>query len=104
MATPDPLYVIFEQHLLNFEDNNMDRKSFTTGVVREYLHYLRQLQILIPKPLEAAIMDELGAQVGEMLTRKIYGCLSIDDYRKTAPANQKTESRRRYSKLRSRVR
>ncbi len=33
----DPLYVIFEQHLFNFQDSDADRKTFIGNSVTDYL-------------------------------------------------------------------
>lgn len=76
----DPLYVIFEQHLFNFADPDSDRSTFILQVVEEYLAFLKKQNISIPKPLEKAIIDELGTQVNTMLVKKIYGCESSADF------------------------
>jgi hypothetical protein len=98
-AELDPLYVIFEQHLFNFQDSDADRKVFIGGIVQDYLIYLRKMNIVVPKSLESAIVEELAGQVNTMLVKKIYGCLSIDDYRKGAAATVKKRARSRYRKL-----
>jgi hypothetical protein len=95
----DPLYVIFEQHLFNFQDSDSDRKTFIVNIVNDYLTYLRKMSIVIPKSLEAAIVEELAGQVNTMLVKKIYGCLSLDDYRKGAATTHKKKARARYSRL-----
>lgn len=97
----DPLYVIFEQHLFNFQDSDADRKTFIVNIVNDYLTYLRKMRIVIPKSLEGAIVEELAGQVNTMLVKKIYGCLSIEDYRKGAAATNKKKVRSRYTRLRS---
>ena len=97
--TLDPLYVIFEQHLFSFQDPETDRKSFISKVVTEYLSYLRRLNISVPRSLEQPIVEELSEQVNSMLVKKIYGCLSIEDFRKTANGAAKKRARTRYSKL-----
>ena len=97
----DPLYVIFEQHLYNFQDSDSDRKTFIANVVAEYLTFLRKRNIAVPKSLETAIIEELGSQVHTMLIKKIYGFLTIQDFqKKTRPASRK-KARTRYSKLAS---
>ena len=62
------------------------------------------MNIVIPKSLEGAIVEELAGHVNTMLVKKIYGCLSIDDYRKGAAAAVNKKARSRYARLgRSRV-
>ncbi|MBU6374892.1 MAG: hypothetical protein KGQ59_02745 [Bdellovibrionales bacterium] len=95
----DPLYVIFEQHLYNFQDSDSDRKTFISGVVSEYLTFLRQKNIAIPKSLELAISDELSEQVNTMLTKKIYGCLSIEDFQRGVPKTRKKRVRQKYQRM-----
>lgn len=95
----DPLYTIFEQHLYNFQDSEQDRKTFIGQVLNEYLSYLRKLNIVIPKSLEASVMDELAVQVNTMLVKKIYGCMTIQDYQKQVTKPAKRQARARYSRL-----
>jgi hypothetical protein len=95
----DPLFTIFEQHLYNFQDSEIDRKTFVNNVVHEYLNYLRKLGISVPRPLEHAIVEELAIQVKGMLVKKIYGCLSITDYQKKQPVKSRRKVKSRYSKL-----
>ncbi len=97
----DPLYVIFEQHLFNFQDSDADRNTFISNVVNEYVGYLRKLNIAIPKSLEGAISEELAAQVSVMLTKKIYGCVNITEFRKASPVAHKKKARAKYSRLKA---
>jgi hypothetical protein len=53
MEQLDPLYVIFEQHLFNFQDPDVDRKTFIGNVIKEYISHLRKLNISIPKSLSS---------------------------------------------------
>jgi hypothetical protein len=100
MSTPqDPLFVIFEQHLYNFQDPEIDRKTFIGKVVGDYLTHLRKLNITIPHSLESSIVDELAAQVNTMLVKKIYGCLTIQEYQKRTPGAVKRKARAQYSRL-----
>jgi len=76
----DPLYIIFEQHLFNFADPDSDRKTFIAQVVSDYIGYLRKNNIIVPKSLEQPIVEELGTQVNTMLVKKIYGCLTVNEF------------------------
>ncbi len=95
----DPLYIIFEQHLYNFQDAEIDRKTFIGAVIQEYLSYLRKMNISVPKSLEASIIDELAGQVNAMFVKKIYGCFSLSEYQKTVPSKLKKQAKARYHKL-----
>ncbi|MFN7684750.1 MAG: hypothetical protein ACK5QT_04990 [Oligoflexia bacterium] len=95
----DPLYVIFEQHLYNFQDSESDRKTFISGIVQEYLSFLRRKSIAVPRSLESSIVEELADQVNLMLTKKIYGCLSIEDFSKAQPKARKRRARCRYQRI-----
>jgi hypothetical protein len=98
----DPLYVIFEQHLFNFQDSEIDRKTFIGNVVQEYLVHLRKLDITIPKPLEQPVVEELCSQVNTMLVKKIYGCMSISEYQQKVPTTFRRKAKAQYTRLRKR--
>jgi hypothetical protein len=91
----DPLYSIFEQHLYNFQDSNVDRKTFIAQVVQTYLTHLRKMKITVPKPYEPYIIEELAVMVNSMLVKKIYGCISISEFRqkRTGSRTRKTGSK-----------
>lgn len=95
----DPLYIIFEQHLLNFQDPDSSRKQFIEGIIQEYLKYLRRKQIALPKSLEPYIIEELSIQVNTLLLKRIYGCLTIDDYRNRVEGEVKKTVKKKYSLL-----
>jgi hypothetical protein len=95
----DPLYVIFEQHLVNFHDNEVDRTIFINQVIQDYFAYLRNLKIIIPVSLEKSIAEELTSQVQVMLLKKIYGCHSIQEFQKKASKPTRVRARRRYTRL-----
>jgi hypothetical protein len=98
-GTSDPLYVIFEQHLVNFQDSDADRKTFIAQVIQDYFSYLRKLKIIIPLSLEKSIAEELASQVQVMLLKKIYGFHSIQDYQKKTSRATRTQAKKRYSRL-----
>jgi hypothetical protein len=95
----DPLYIIFEQHLFNFQDSEVDRKTFIGNVIRDYLTHLRKLKITIPKPLEQPIVEELGVLINTMLVKKIYGCLNLSEFQQKVSPAQKRQAKVRYSRL-----
>lgn len=76
----DPLYVIFEQHLFGDDDLHSDRQQFVEKVSYEYLVEMRKMGLLVPSEWESHVLEEICLQVGTMLTKKIYGCLSIAEY------------------------
>lgn len=91
----DPLYVIFEQHLFNFADPDSDRKTFIAQVVSDYISYLRKNNIIVPKSLEQPIVEELGTQVNTMLVRKIYGCLTVNQFADPIASSDRVRTRKR---------
>lgn len=95
----DPLYTIFEQHLYNFQDSDTDRKTFIGNVVKDYFAFLRKMNIAVPKAFEEIVAEELSEQVKVMLMKKIYGCLSVEDYRRDVPSAVKKKVEKRYSKM-----
>ena len=95
----DPLFIIFEQHLCNFSDPEMNRKEFILLVIRDYLSFLRKMQISIPRSLEESIIEELQSQVNVMLIKKIYGYLSIQDFQKNLSRAERDKVKHRYKKV-----
>jgi hypothetical protein len=95
----DPLYVIFEQHLVNFQNTEVDRKTFISDVIQDYFGYLRKTKIIIPLSLEKSIAEELTGQVKSMLLKKIYGFHSIRDFQKKTTKKVRNQAKQRYSKL-----
>lgn len=100
---PDPLYVIFEQHLYHFHDEGLDRKTFIAQVIKDYLAFLRKKNITVPRSLENSIIEELANQVHTMLVKKIYGFLTIQDFQKKAPPAAKRKAKASYGKLNKRA-
>ncbi|MBN1115047.1 MAG: hypothetical protein JXA66_06870 [Oligoflexia bacterium] len=96
----DPLYVIFEKHLYDYPYDSTD--DFIFAVVREYMDYMRQENLILPDSSKDQITDVLTEEVREMLLKKIYGCLSIKDYVKEITPRKEEEriqARERYSIL-----
>ncbi len=77
----DPLYMLFEKHLYTFQDAEIDRKTFVTQVVQDYMTYLRKNNLTIPKIMEKSVMEEFCEQVNHMLLKKIYGFVDIKEFR-----------------------
>ncbi|MBN23169.1 MAG: hypothetical protein CL678_17925 [Bdellovibrionaceae bacterium] len=96
--TQDPLYVIFEHHLFNFQDSNIDRETFILNVIKEYLSFIRRQKISIPIEIETHITEELFAQVNTMLAKKIYGFMGLEDYQNTVDSDEKKKANQNYSK------
>ena len=97
-AGADPLYAIFERHLYEIPDADIEREVFIKQIVHEYLGCLRKEDLCIPKALEPVIIDELANQVNTMLVKKIYGCLSIEEFRQKSSRKSK-KPRSRLSRL-----
>jgi len=73
------LYNVFEKHLFN-SDSNTDRKTFVMNVVKEYITTLRSHSLHVPAGFESGVIEELCNEVNLMLTKKIYGFLTIEDF------------------------
>jgi hypothetical protein len=99
----DPLFIILEQHLCNFQDPDIDRKAFIAHVIVEYLSYLRKRNITVPRSLEQPLVEELANQVNTMLVKRIYGCLSLQDFQKTVTPQARRRAKARHSKLNTKL-
>ena len=102
LAKNDLLYTIFEQHLFNFQDPNSDRQTFILTIVKDYLTQLRKLGLSVPKELEEQIFEELFFQVNTMLVKKIYGCMTINEFiAKTPTVEKKARKKKANAKYRA---
>lgn len=99
MEKIDPLYVIFEKHLFEFQDSNIDRKTLIANIVNSYMDFLRKGNVTIPAVYEAHVIEELFGQVNTMLTKKIYGFLSVEEFAKGLTRDQKEKADRNYRRL-----
>ncbi|MBI3556517.1 MAG: hypothetical protein HY074_09665 [Deltaproteobacteria bacterium] len=95
------LYTIFEKHLYDFEDNEESEHAFVDKIVHDYLRHLVAKNIAVPRRWHAHIVEELRDQVRKMMVKKMYGCLSIEEFvmgQTDRPARRKA-SKKKYSKL-----
>jgi hypothetical protein len=74
----DPLFQLFEHHLLSksYEDST----AFTKEVAAEYLGYLDSTPAHIPFQFRGAVLEDLESETHQMLVKKMYGCVSINDH------------------------
>lgn len=91
----DPLYIIFEQHLYDFNDDTDTEQDFVQKVVRDYMKFLNTSGAVVPPRLVKQIDEELQDQVGRMLKKKMYGCVTINEFvERERSATGKTRRRR----------
>lgn len=79
-AQADPLYIIFEQHLLNALVEEETTEEFLNHVVRDYLARIGE-NSTIPHDVRPMVEEDLREEVMEMLRKKTYGNYSIKEYR-----------------------
>lgn len=87
----DPLYSIFEQHLMNALIEEETTEDFVTRVVRDYLGRVGQ-RGSIPQSFVESVETDLKDEVLEMLRKKTYGHFSLDSYRKSQTLGLKKQS------------
>lgn len=96
----DPLFIIFEKHLYDF--NYESRDLFIKGVVEEYFKHLSKQKVTVPATWRVQVEKNLVEEVSDMLVRKLYGCLSVDEFKEKNIIHlgaEKKEVRKRYMKL-----
>ena len=100
----DPLFIIFEKHLYDF--NYESREIFLKAVVDDYIAHLVRQKIVIPPAWKLLLEKTLGEEVSDMLVRKLYGCLTVEEFKEKKAVENKEEilatrkeARRRYQKL-----
>lgn len=99
----DPLFIIFEKHLYDF--NYESRELFIDGVVKDYLAHLLRQKAMVPPAWKSHLEKTLQDEVSDMLVRKLYGCLTVEEFKVKAEENKdelvtaQKEVRKRYQKL-----
>lgn len=99
----DPLFIIFEKHLYDF--NYESRDLFVKSVVEEYVGHLVRQKAVIPPAWRGHLEKTLGDEVSDMLVRKLYGCLTVEEFQQKSEekpeilATERKEARKRYQKL-----
>lgn len=96
----DPLFIIFEKHLYDF--NYESRELFISGVIEEYITHLAKQRVIIPTTWRATLERNLSEEIADMLVRKLYGCLTVEEFREkenTETIIERKEARKRYQKL-----
>ena len=99
----DPLFIIFEKHLYDF--NYESREAFIKGVIDDYLSHLMQQKVTVPPTWKSHLEKTLAEEVSDMLVRKLYGCLTVEEFKEKAQEQKEVlitaqkEARKRYQKL-----
>ena len=95
------LYTIFEKHLYDFEDNEESSDAFVSKIVTDYLSFLTSKNVVVPKRFQQHIVEELHHQVRTMMVKKMYGCLSIEEFimGEQDRSGKRRTTRKKYSKL-----
>lgn len=83
----DPLYSLFEQHLLTglVEDETTD--VLVSRVVVAYMGRLLTDGAVIPKSHQSTLESDLTEEVMEMYRKKTYGHFNLSSYRKANGAD-----------------
>jgi hypothetical protein len=84
----DPLYAIFEKHLLNALVEDEATEEFLARVVADYLAALAKTCV-IPMQVRPMIEEDLREEVLEMLRKKTYGHYSLRDFRKASATDRR---------------
>jgi len=98
----DPLFITFEKHLYDF--NYESRDLFIKAVIDDYLAQLAQQKVVVPPTWRSHLIKTLAEEISDMLVRRLYGCLTVEEF-KAKPENKEVilsarkEARKRYQKL-----
>ncbi len=92
-AAFDPLYSIFEQHLMNALIEEETTEDFVIRVVRDYLGRVGQ-RGSIPQNFVETVETDLKSEVLEMLRKKTYGHFNLETFRETERLRLKKQSQR----------
>lgn len=78
----DPLYVIFEKHLMTALVEDETIEEFLACVVMTYMGHLRSNGTVIPASHVSMIETDLREEVLEMVRKKTYGHYNLASYRR----------------------
>lgn len=78
----DPLYVIFEKHLMTALVEDETLEEFLDCVVMKYMGHLRTNETVIPVSHVSTIETDLREEVLEMVRKKTYGHYNLASYRR----------------------
>lgn len=97
----NPLFTIFEKHLYDFNSNEDTEAEFITNVMNDYLTFLESKKVVVPHKWKMSIQDELREQIRSMMIKKMYGCVSLDEFitKQTDIKEKRKLVRKKYSKL-----
>ena len=97
----EALFTILEKHLYDFEDNEESEQVFIDKIINDYFRHLTAAKVVVPRRFMMQIVEELRDQVRKMLVKKMYGCLSIEEYvvNKKDRTELQKKSRKKYAKL-----
>lgn len=78
----DPLYLIFEKHLMTalVEDETLD--EFLAGIVMAYMGHLRSNGTVVPVSHAPIIEADIREEALEMYRKKTYGHYNLAAYRR----------------------
>lgn len=95
------LYTIFEKHLYDFDDTEESEQAFIDKIVSDYMNFLTTQGVAVPRRWQTQIFEEVRDQVRKMLIKKMYGCLSIEEFvlGQKDRADKRRLTRKKYSKL-----
>ncbi|OGQ16899.1 MAG: hypothetical protein A3B70_00835 [Deltaproteobacteria bacterium RIFCSPHIGHO2_02_FULL_40_11] len=97
----DPLYVIFEKHLYDFQSEDLD--LFIATIVNHYMEYLQKQAVIIPESKLSVLMKDLTEEVYDMFIKKVHGCLNLKDFQNSGRVTrlEKLLAQERFYKLAS---
>ncbi len=98
----DPLFIIFEKHLYDF--NYESRELFIKSVVDDYVAHLANQKAVVPPSMRVHFEKTISEEVSDMLVRRLYGCLTVEEFKKKTESTEeiltaRKEARKRYQKL-----
>lgn len=87
--------------MYDFSEEAADTTAFVDKIANDYLGYLAGKQVAVPGKWREYVLDELRDQIRKMMLKKMYGCLSIEEFQtqNSALKNKRKTVRKKYKKL-----
>ena len=86
----DPLHEFLERHLYSSNSESEITSQLIQRVIQDYLLYLKAQDVHIPEPVKEIFIQDLKEELREMIIKKTFGALKVDQEK---PPSNLTPSR-----------
>ena len=90
----DPLHEFLERHLYSSNSESEISSQLIHRVIQDYLLYLKAQDVHIPEPVKEIFIQDLKEELREMIIKKTFGALKVDQEKPLAGMTIRLPNRR----------